>query len=103
MEKRCDSSGRRAKSVFIEDPAIVYLQFLYELVVKNLQVVHRRFLGGPTDDEALSVTGDRLGDDVEVDVVDLLVGNATVILDEQPSISQSAGMNTVGMQTCRRL
>ena len=82
---------------------MLFLQFLYELIMKSLQVVHRRLLSRPTDYEALAITGGRLGDDVEMDVVDFLVGDATVILDEQPSISQSAGTKAVGMQTCRRL
>ena len=82
---------------------MLFLQFLYELIMKSLQVVHRRFLGGPTDDEALAITGGRLGDDVEVDVIDFLVSDAAVILDEQPLISQSTGTKAVGTQTCRRL
>ncbi len=52
--------------------------------MKSLQVVHGRLLGGPTDNKALSVAGSRLGDDVEMDMVDFLVRDATVILDKQP-------------------
>ena len=52
--------------------------------MKCLQVVHGRLLGGPSDDEALVVVGRRLGNDVEMDMVDLLVGDATVVLDKRP-------------------
>ena len=51
--------------------------------MKCLQVVHGRLLGGPSDDEALVVVGRRLGNDVEMDMVDLLVGDATVVLCRQ--------------------
>ena len=79
------SSGGRAWPDLIGVSATpLYLQFLYELVMKSLQVVHGRLLDWPSDDEALVVAGRRLGNDVEMDMVDLLVGDATVVLDKRP-------------------
>ena len=59
--------------------------------MKSLQVVHGWLLGGPSNDEALAVAGRRLGNDVEMDVVDLLVGDATVVLDKQPRDKHKRG------------
>lgn len=55
-------------------------QLRHELLVKLLQLVHRRLLCWPTDDEALGVGWTGLGDDMKVDVVDLLVGDPAVVL-----------------------
>ena len=45
-----------------------------------LELVHGRLLGGPADDETLGIGCCRFGDNVEVDVVDLLMSDATVVL-----------------------
>lgn len=40
--------------------------------MQRLQFIHRDLLCWPADDEALVIAGCRLGDDVEMDVVDFL-------------------------------
>ena len=49
--------------------------------MQGLKIVKGGLLRGPANDEALGVTGRGLGDDVEVDMVDLLMSDTTIVLD----------------------
>ena len=51
--------------------------------MKLLEFIHGRFLCRPAHDETFGVGSRRLRNDVEVDVIDLLVSNATVILTDK--------------------
>ena len=48
--------------------------------MKLLELVHGRLLSRPTDDQTLRVSRGGLGDDMEMDMVDLLVSDTTVVL-----------------------
>ena len=55
-------------------------EFRHKLLVKLLELVHGRLLSRPTDDQTLRVSRGGLGDDMEMDMVDLLVSDTTVVL-----------------------
>ena len=60
--------------------AAPYSQLRQEFSVERLQLIHRGLLRGPANDETLSVARRGLGDDVEVDMIHFLVGDAAVVL-----------------------
>ena len=60
--------------------AAPYSQLRQEFCVERLQLVHRGLLRGPADDETLIIARSGLRDDVEVNVIHLLVGDAAVVL-----------------------
>ena len=55
-------------------------ELLHKLFVQGLKIVKGGLLRGPANDKTLGVAGRRLGDDVEVDVIDLLMRDLAVIL-----------------------
>ena len=88
---RFTESRYRVTSLSIRAFSIAILQFILfveiqrsefrdEFLVELLQFVQSRLVGGPTDDKTLSVGGGRLGDDVEVNMVNFLVRNPAVVL-----------------------
>ena len=62
-------------------------QLPLELLVQLGELLHGYFLLRPADDETLLVGLAGLRDDVEVDVVDDLVGDAAVVLDGENAVS----------------
>ena len=61
--------------------AAPYSQLRQEFCVERLQLIHRGLLRRPADDETLSIARCGLGDDVEVDVIHFLVGDAAIVLE----------------------
>ena len=61
--------------------------------MQGLKIVKGGLLRGPANDKTLGVVGRRLGDDVEVDVVYLLMSNTTIVLGKHSvSIQQTSRM-----------
>ena len=59
------------------------LELLLDGLINLRHLILFESLGGPTDDQTFSVGRGRFGNDVEMDMVDLLVGDATVVLCRQ--------------------
>ena len=62
--------------------AVPYSQLRQEFCVEGLQLVHRGLLRRPADDETLSIARCGLGNDVEVNVEDMLERNFSIVLKE---------------------
>ena len=59
--------------------------------MKLLELIHGRLLGRPADDEALCIACSWLGDNVEVDVIDLLMSDTSIVLGKYSvSIQQTS-------------
>ena len=70
--------------------------------MQGLKIVKGGLLRGPANDKTLGVVGRRLGDDVEVDVVDLLMSDTSIVLDAH-SMSIQWTPRVSRRLTCKRL